>query len=394
LRDFKRNGEVLRQVVVSNPHVLKPIDAWPCPGGTPLYDGIGDMIDLCESLPDASEPDVSFLVQITTDGEEQHSRKETLNSVSSKIRRLQSTGRWTFVARTPKGNRHYFTGLGIPSDNIVEWENTAEGLRNATVQTQQAIGSFYQMRSAGAKASTVFYANAAKVDTSQLVDISDKVSIYVVDGFGVQEGIEIREFILKKRAQYLKGAAFYQLTKSESKIAETKLVVVRDRNTGKCYGGQQARTMVGLPQYGNARLHPGDHKNYDIFIQSESVNRKLVKGTGVLYWEEKGVPFTTEELERFLAKPAAAVVPAKPAIVQLPAVPVSFKPTPSPIPVTKMNQVQQPYVNGKPIKVFPKREEARQALRVGAPGSLIDLNKFEWSAKVGVGPNDRWAVLA
>lgn len=393
IKNPRTGDDVMRQVTVSNPHVLKPIDTWPCPGGTPLYDGIGDMIALCEGLPDATDPNVSFLVQITTDGEEQHSRKETKASISSKISRLQYTGRWTFTARIPRGNRHLFNGLGIPDGNIVEWDNTAAGLAVATDQAKQAIGSFYQMRTAGATSSTVFYANAGAVDTSQLVDISSKVSLYVVDGIGVTDGIEIRDFILQKRAQYLKGAAFYQLTKSESRITEKKLVVVRDRSNGKIYGGQQARTMIGLPQFGNARLHPGDHKNYDIFIQSESVNRKLVKGTGVVYWEEKGVPFTEEELLKFLGKKLEnfAIVPQKPAVVQLPSVPVSFRPTPSPIPMTKQVQVQGPMLNGKPIRILPKRDDARA--QRGKEFS-IDLKKHPDHAKVGVSANDRWAVYA
>jgi hypothetical protein len=386
LPDHKRGTQVLRQVVASNPHVLKPMDTWPTPGGTPLYDGIADMIALCESLPDANEPHVSFLVQITTDGEECSSRRETKITIAQKIKRVQDSGRWTFVARIPKGNKHWFSGLGIPDGNIIEWTNDGAGLEVATAQNKVAMDNYFVLRSAGAKSSSVFYANAAAVDTSKLVDISNKVSLYVVEGPDVQEGIQIRDFILKRRTQYLKGAAFYQLTKTESKIAETKLVVVRDRTNGKIYGGQQARTMVNLPKFGNARLHPGDHKNYDIFIQSESVNRKLVKGTGVIYWEEMGVPFTQEELERFLAPAAPVVLPPKPAIVQLPAVPVSFKPTPSPIPVSKL--VQLPHYNGRPINIFAKRSDARKA------GSLIDLKKVEWSKKVGVGPNDRWAVFA
>src|SRR6478735_12658881 len=392
LRNPNDGSDVVRQVVISNPHVLKPVENWEAQGSTPLYDGIGEVISLCEGLPDANDPNVSFLVQITTDGEEYMSKRETRSTISSKIMRLQQTGRWTFVARIPRGCRHMLNGLGITADNIVEWDNSAKGLEIATAQTVQAYNNFYSVRSAGAKSSNVFYTNAAAVDTSKLVDISNKVSIYVVDGPDVQEGIQIRDFILKKRAQYLKGAAFYQLTKSESRIQETKLVAVRDRNTGKVYGGQQARTMVGLPQYGNARLHPGDHKHYDIFIQSESVNRKLVKGTGVLYWEEMGVPFTQEELERFLAPPTAAkaILPPKPAIVQLPAVPVSFRPTPSPIPVTK--QPQAPYLEGKPINIFTRREDARKVVRNGNRGSLIDLKKFDPMKKVGVGPNDRWAV--
>src|SRR5262249_39022432 len=64
---------VKRQVTISNPNVLKPINTWPVTGGTPLYDGIGDMIDLLSNLPDANSNDVSFLIMVTTDGQEMHS---------------------------------------------------------------------------------------------------------------------------------------------------------------------------------------------------------------------------------------------------------------------------------------------------------------------------------
>lgn len=374
-----------RQVVVSNPHVLKPVTNWSTSGGTPLWDGVGDMIDLLESLPDSQAADVSFLVITTTDGQEQHSVVETQITLAQKIARLQRTGRWTFVFRVPKGGRSYLAGLGVHHDNIQEWDTTTAGMEASTVQTTQAMNNYYTARSAGAKSSTVFYANAAAVDTKALVKINDKVSLYVVDGLGVTEGMQIRDFILQRRSQYLKGAAFYQLTKTEARVTETKLVAVRDRTTGDIFSGQQARTMIGLPQYGNGRIHPGDHKNYDIFIQSESVNRKLVKGTGVLYWEEKGVPFTKEELDKFLA-PAQMGVPLKPAVVQLPAVAPTNRPTPSPIPVVK--QVQGPTLNGRPVRIFAKRDEAR-ALKVG---TVLDLRKFPTAPKTGISPADRWAV--
>ena len=102
-------------------------------------------------------------------------------------------------------------------------------------------------------------------------------------------------------------------------------------------------------------MHPGDHANYDIFVQSESVNRKLVKGTGLLYWEEVGVPFTQEELERFLAP---TPLPVKPVVVQLPAVPVSNKPTKSPIPVVKQVPAG-PTLDGKAVVLFKHRDSAR-----------------------------------
>lgn len=379
-------GAVDRQVVISNPHVLKPVDSWIADGGTPLYAGILDMIALFDSLPDARSTEVSFLVLVTTDGEATDNTR-TKNLLIDKLAEKQRDGRWTFVFRVPVGARNRIESLGAPSGNIVEWATTSQGMAAATAQTQAAMGQFYASRSAGSKSSTVFYANAATVDTSALVDISNKVSLYVVDGVGVDNGIQIRDFILRKRSQYLKGAAFYQLTKTEPRVTESKLVAVRDRTAGKIFSGQQAREMIGLPKFGNGRIHPGDHKNYDIFIQSESVNRKLVKGTGLLYWEEKGVPFTTEELEKFLA-PTPNALPPKPVVVQLPAVAPTNKPTKSPIPVTPVAMMSQGHsVDGRPVKFYDTRASARLS---GKP--VKDLYDFPRSLGHVITGGCRWFV--
>jgi hypothetical protein len=49
--------------------------------------------------------------------------------------------------------------------------------------------------------------------------------------------------------------------------------------------------MLGLPRVGDARVRPGDHGKFDVFVQSTSVNRKLSYGTQVMYWENVGVAF-------------------------------------------------------------------------------------------------------
>lgn len=363
---------VTRQVQISNPHVLKPITNWPVNGGTPLYDGIGSMIELLSSLPDADKEDVSFLVMTTTDGEEMHSRKYDDKALRDLIAKVSATGRWTFVFRVPKhASLSKIAALGIAKDNMQLWDTTAAGMAASTVATTQAMDSFFAARSAGAKSTSAFYANAAAVNVAALEDVTKKVSLYVVP----QEanGIEIRDFILTHRMDYLKGAAFYQLTKTEAKVSHTKQVLVRDRPTGKIFAGKDARTMINLPSDRNARLHPGDHKNFDIFIQSESVNRKLVGGTGVVYWKEIGVPFTEADLAYLRPKTAAT---AAPAVVQLPAVAPTNTPTKSPIPVTPR------------FEYFETREEGR--LYCTANGiRFLDMVKNPAAPKAR-----RWSVPA
>lgn len=373
-----------RQVVVSNPHVLKPITKWSTDGGTPLYDGIADMINLFKSLPDANKEDVSFLIMVTTDGEEQHSRLHNEISLAMLIKEVSASGRWTFVLRAPvNAKMDRITSLGIPVDNIQKWDtSSAAGITASTVQTTAAMDGYFAARSTGVRASGAFYADAAKVDISALVDVTKETSLYVVQPD--QMGIEIRDFILKHRMEYLKGSAFYQLTKTESRVSHTKLIAIRARNTGKIFAGNDARKMIGLPTDRNARLHPGDHGQYDIFIQSESVNRKLVAGTGVLYWAKIGKPFTEADLAYL--QPKAAVAPGP---VVLPAVTATNKPTKSPIPVQR--RPSGPHVNGVPARFFTTRDLARDHARV-VKKPLQDLTDPKHVTAADVPAGQRWFV--
>jgi hypothetical protein len=340
-------GQNQLSVTVSNPHVLKPVTRWPAVSGTPLWTSTLKLINMLLSLPDVMKPNVSFLVLITTDGQATDGSVRHRQLMDA-MRPLLRTGRWTFVARVPDDIESLYvdqlTQLGIEAGNIQYWKTTPGGMAASTVQTTQAMSSFFAARSAGATSTGAFYANAAAVNLAVLEDISKKVTLYVVPQ--EDNGIEIRPFVLRHRMEYLKGAAFYQLSKTEAKISHTKQVLVREQITGKVFAGKEARTMIGLPSDRNARLHPGDHKNYDIFIQSESVNRKLVGGSGVIYWKEIGVPFTEADLVYLQPKPVTPV--AAPAVIQLVKVPVSNTPTKSPIPVTPLREY------------FETREEGRQ----------------------------------
>ena len=122
-------------------------------------------------------------------------------------------------------------------------------------------------------------------------DISQEVAIFPVST--ADHDVEIRPFIEARLhgKPMLKGAGFYQLTKTEPTVQPNKKILVRDKTTQAIYYGDAARQMLGLPTYGNIRLAPGNHGNFDIFIQSTSVNRKLTRGTSLVYWENVGVRY-------------------------------------------------------------------------------------------------------
>lgn len=283
----QNRGVVKREVVNSNVHMLKPIPerSYPTTGGsTPLFDSVGELIELMENVPDADDRSVSFLLIIITDGQENDSQKWDARLITEKIRKLQYTDRWTFTFRVPRGQTWELERLGIPRGNILEWEQTQHGFETATKDTVRAVDHYYTQRSKGVTSSKSFYADLRDVTLADvkrnMEDITKDVAIWPVKN----AGSEIRTFCeFKNGGNYLKGAAFYELTKPE-KVQDYKKIVIRHQRTHKVYGGEAARHMLGLPDFGEVRLRPGDHGKYDIFIQSTSVNRKLMKGTEVVYW--------------------------------------------------------------------------------------------------------------
>lgn len=293
----RNSNLVSREVVNSNVQVLKEImerDYDTDGGSTPLFDSVGEAVALLKGVPDYGDEDVSFLVMVITDGEENSSRRYDGRSIGEEIRRLQATDRWTFTFRVPRGYGRNLESLGIPGGNILEWEQTEAGFQHATNTTRSAVANYYTQRSLGAKSVQTFYTDLKGVSVqdlkaAHLVDIQTKVEIFK-NGADVKT---IREFCeYKTKKPFLKGAAFYELVKPEKEVQDYKMIVIRDRTTGSVYFGPAARQLLGLPNYGTVKLVPGDHSKYDVFVQSTSTNRKLTPHTRVLYYPDVGVAYT------------------------------------------------------------------------------------------------------
>lgn len=281
-------GGVDQEAVNSSVQMLKPLKDYVAGGGTPLFDSVGELIDILSKAPDVNKPGVSFLVMAITDGEENQSRNWTGTRLGNMIRDLQRTDKWTFVFRVPRGYARRLAELGIPSGNIQEWEQTEKALEHTTRITTQAINRYYTGLRSGMTSTDHFYANAASVTPTQakrtLPNITRDVISNIVPVTAPSKGVEIKSFMEDRIGYYHPGTAFFQLTKTEKAIQSYKLIVIRDKNNGTYYGGRDARTLLGLPQQGTIKLSPGDHGDWDIFIQSTSNNRLLQRGTEVLYW--------------------------------------------------------------------------------------------------------------
>lgn len=254
---------------------------------TALFDGQKEAIDLLSRYDTKNNnKDRSFLVNHITDGHENSSRCN-IRSVINEMCKKQLDN-WTFTFLVPPGNKHYFVrSYGLEAGNVTEWETTQQGLYEAEEKTSEGLFQYYTSRGAGASAVKNFY--DVKVDLSAITNLTkvakqnhlqDLSKEY--DKFGVSSEQEIRDYVEKNlNKRYIKGNCYYQLSKPET-VQPSKEVLVMEKGKGSIYGGTEARNLIGLPDNAYAKVDPYNLSKYNVFVQSTSVNRKLVRGTDIL----------------------------------------------------------------------------------------------------------------
>ena len=271
---------------------ISPLTSYRANGGTPLFKTVLQAIQDLKKVSDYNNPEVTILVMATTDGQDTNGGASEL---AREIRELQNTDRWTFVFRVPRGYARDLCRLGIEPGNILEWDQTERGVQASSQANDQAFADFYTARTTGTKSTRTFYtsvANITEADVKKLGDISGEVQLFPVSAR--EEGGQIRDFVENRLSgsAMLKGAAFYQLVKTEDKIQDYKLVAIRDKESGQIFCGPEARDLIGLPRYGDARVRPDTAGKWQVFVQSTSVNRKVNAGTQIMYWPNVGKRFT------------------------------------------------------------------------------------------------------
>lgn len=251
-------------------------------GMTALYDSIGQAINDHTGFEGRGAKDAAILLVIT-DGEENSSRTyRTPESISELIKKVQGTDRWTIAAFVPPGDTGSMTRLGIPAGNVKEWERNAKGFQDVQVTNAASTDAYTTMRSSGITKSTSYFApNLAKLKDStvakKLTDRSKDFKSWTVD-----KEVDIKTFVEDKGVPFVLGAGYYPLTKNEKKVQKNKQIVLVKKGTREIYAGAEARELLGLPDE-DTKVEPGNHGDWDIYIQSTSVNRKLVRGTKLLY---------------------------------------------------------------------------------------------------------------
>lgn len=98
----------------------------------------------------------------------------------------------------------------------------------------------------------------------------------------VDNDIPIRDLVDSIGAEFAPGRGFYEFTKRET-IQPYKEVILMDNTTGDMYEGAVAREKLGLPHDGTIKITPEFGKEWTVFVQSTSYNRKLKGKTRFLY---------------------------------------------------------------------------------------------------------------
>ncbi|MEU3892264.1 vWA domain-containing protein [Streptomyces sp. NPDC029041] len=236
--------------------------------------------------------DHSFLTFVLTDGQENASHRcpdapardprQLVQAVAEMIRTQQDN--WTLAVLVPDqmGKREAMQ-CGFPKDNIAIWDATStQGLEEAGQVIRQATENFMMGRTQGIRGSRAVFstgADAVNEDTIKAAGLTpaDPTKYQLIP---VARDAAIREWVTECGHTYTTGGAYYELSKSE-KIQARKQIAVLEKKTDRVYTGPQARALLGLPDT-EVRVKPDHNDHFTIFVQSTSVNRKLVANTRLL----------------------------------------------------------------------------------------------------------------
>ncbi|MFJ6940177.1 vWA domain-containing protein [Streptomyces sp. NPDC101132] len=236
--------------------------------------------------------DHSFLTFVLTDGQENASHRcpgapskdprALVRAVATMIETQQDN--WTLAVLVPDqmGKREAMQ-YGFPKDNIAVWDATStRGMEEAGQVIQEATEKFMVGRTKGIRGSRAVFSTGADAVNKDTIAAA---GLTAVDPSGyelipVARETAIREWVVESGHTYRTGCAFYQLSKPE-KIQARKRIAVLEKGTDKVYTGPEARTLLGLPD-SEVRIRPDHNDDFTIFVQSTSVNRKLIPSTRLL----------------------------------------------------------------------------------------------------------------
>lgn len=236
--------------------------------------------------------DHSFLTFVLTDGQENASHRcpdafardprELVQAVAKMFETQEDN--WTLAVLVPDqmGKREAMQ-CGFPRDNIAIWDATStQGLEEAGQVIREATEKFMVGRTQGIRGSRAVFSMGAEAVNKDTIEAAGLTPVNPSEYqlIPVARDAAIRDWVVECGHTYRTGGAFYQLSKSE-KIQARKQIAVLEKKTDRVYTGPAARALLGLPD-SEVRVKPDQNDEFTIFVQSTSVNRKLVPNTRLL----------------------------------------------------------------------------------------------------------------
>lgn len=229
--------------------------------------------------------DHSFLLYFLTDGMENASRRYTNPAdLNQAINALAEN--WTVAALVPNINGvHEAKKFGFPAGNIQVWDATStEGLEEAGRSILRSADTYMQARATGLRSTTSLFDMSAGAVNKKTIKAAGLKPLppanYLLVPVPADERID--DFTRNMGHTFIVGRGYYQLSTRSVQVQAQKEIAVVEKASGKVYTGHAARQMINLPDM-TVTVRAGRNPDYDIFIQSTSINRKLLAGTKYLY---------------------------------------------------------------------------------------------------------------
>lgn len=256
-------------------------------GQTALIDATLKAISDLTEIP-TRYGDNSFLLYTLTDGEE----NDSLGSPEDLNARIQELpDEWTLAALVPTAMaKAAAKKAGFPAGNVEIWDATStRGVEEVGTTIRAATDNYMTARASGTRSTRTLFStasdavNARTVQQAGMVPLASNKYLLIPVPPGMElSSYEIRTFTSKFCGHaYVAGHGYYELMKTET-IQPNKSIAVLNKKTGHVYIGGDARGMLGLKDIAE-RVRPSFNAEFTVYVQSNSVNRKLIVGTKYLY---------------------------------------------------------------------------------------------------------------
>lgn len=242
-------------------------------GSTALMDAIGRALE----LTDAGVP---TLIAVFTDGGENASYGYNAPRITALLKQHEAGGNLTLTCAGPAQAVELLKRCGVPEGNFKSWDGSAAEHVTVAQVTTSALDTYVTQRKAGKTRSVSFYVDPSKLTAPGVKAMTKQVQPTEVRAVSKHmAGRSIADFF----KTFEPGKHYYQLVKPEYIQEEKDLVVhIKDKDEYR-QGSRTVRMLLGLPETGKIRVRPaGESAQFDIFVQSSSVNRKLVEGQKLL----------------------------------------------------------------------------------------------------------------